>query len=71
MSRSIRPLDDEPVQIKEGDHYHWTVPVGYKHPSCGGCGHLFYELKPERSVGGASVPTNFLCRWCQEELENT
>lgn len=47
----------------------WTVPDGMKHPSCPSCEHLFYELKPEVSVGNASVlgPT---CRWCERELHH-
>lgn len=66
MAQQIRPRnDDKPVQLENGD---WTVPEGYKVPSCPGCGHRFYEMEPQLSKGGASVHTDFYCRWCNDEL---
>lgn len=46
----------------------WTVPPGYKTPTCDGCGHKFWDLKPQRSIGGASVRSGYLCSWCQNGL---
>lgn len=56
------------VHDNESGGGYWTVPLGYKHPSCPGCGHKYWEMKPRRSVGGASVPGP-LCNWCHNELQ--
>lgn len=51
-----------------GEHRYWSVPQGWRHPSCPGCGHVYYSMRPQLSVGGASV-LGPQCRWCNDELQ--
>lgn len=66
-----RREEEEPRWIDSqcGSGGYWTVPLGYKHPSCPGCGHKYWEMRPQKSVGGASVSGD-LCRWCVDELRH-
>lgn len=58
----------EPLWLNDSIGGFWSCPEGYKFPSCSGCGHRYYRLKPRESKGGASVPGP-LCQWCERELE--
>jgi hypothetical protein len=44
----------------------WTEPMGYAFPKCFGCGHNFFERRPEKRVNGKPVDGG-LCNWCREE----
>lgn len=46
----------------------WSVPEGYAHPKCRGCGHNYYGVKPRPMVDGRA-PDGGQCHWCAEEEE--
>lgn len=69
MDEQIRPREPGPHQfVAENGLQYWTLPSGWKHPSCGGCGRTYLQVKPQRSKGGASV-IGPLCNACIKELQ--
>lgn len=68
MSEIRKRVDEKPIWLIEQKA--WTLPVGWKHPSCPGCSHVFWAMRPKKSVGGASVPGPF-CRACEREQQAT
>lgn len=69
MSEVKLRKDEQPQWMThEGGDGYWTVPHGFKHPSCQCCGHKWWNLKPQRSIGGASV-RGPLCAACQRDIE--
>lgn len=69
MDKAISRIEGEPERLQNsGGAWFWTVPDGYKFPSCPTCGHKYWESKPERSIGGASVRGS-ICQWCSKELD--
>lgn len=59
----------EQKEIPVKDDRGWTCPNGFAHPRCSGCGHNFYEAKPQPlDAKGFAVKTG-LCNWCAEEVE--
>jgi hypothetical protein len=47
----------------------WTVPKGYAHPKCKGCGHNYFEMKPQKIGPHGEYPDGGLCEWCRREQE--
>ena len=45
----------------------WTCPPGYKHPKCSGCGHNYYNARPEPVDKHGSAVKSGLCEWCVTE----
>lgn len=60
-------MDAEEVHERpEWNGHDWTVPKGYAHPRCSGCGHNFYDAKPRPMENGMAA-TIGLCQWCVAE----
>ncbi len=57
-----------------GPHQHlgeasdWTCPIGWRYKCCIGCGTQYPHMRPEKSIGNASVEGP-LCRWCVKKLD--
>ena len=45
----------------------WSCPDGFLYPKCKGCGHNYFDYKPEPRQADGSYPDGGLCQWCQEE----
>jgi hypothetical protein len=56
---------DEPEKDASGA---WTVPPGYGHGRCSGCGHNYYEDRPAKLVDGKQ-PDFGQCQWCIDEAK--
>lgn len=50
-----------------GDIMGWTCPEGYAHPKCPGCGHNYYDSKPQPKNADGSASDGGKCQWCIEE----